>query len=115
MIPTVLKMNDLTLFENTLEFEGALYGNARVSFLLVDMPPGKGSRLHSHPYEEILIVFQGQATFTVAESALDIPAGQVIVVPAYTPHKFINSGEVPLRQIDIHVSPRFITDWLEEQ
>jgi hypothetical protein len=24
----------------------------------------------------------------------------------------VNSGDVPLRQIDIHVSPRFVTDWL---
>ena len=114
MIPTVLQMSDLPPYENTLEFEGSLYGDARVSFLLVDMPPGDGPRLHSHPYEEVFVIFDGQATFTVGNRMLEIPAGQVVVVPAHTPHKFINSGEIPLRQIDIHVSPEFITDWLEE-
>jgi mannose-6-phosphate isomerase-like protein (cupin superfamily) len=37
----------------------------------------------------------------------------MLIVPADVPHKFVNSGDGPLRQIDIHVSPRFITDWLE--
>jgi mannose-6-phosphate isomerase-like protein (cupin superfamily) len=107
-------MKDLVPYGNTLEFEGYLYGDARVSFLLVDMPPGAGVRLHTHPYEEVFVVFRGWATFTVNASLLEIKAGQLVVVPAHAPHKFINTGETPLRQIDIHVSPQFITDWLEE-
>ncbi len=114
MLPTVLHLSELFPSENTLEFEGYLYGDASVSFILVDMPPGNGPRLHSHPYEEVFIVFGGWATFTISERVLEIHAGQVVVVPAHTPHKFINSGETPLRQIDIHVSSEFITDWLEE-
>ena len=29
------------------------------------------------------------------------------------PHGFVNSGQGRLRQIDIHVSPSFSTEWLE--
>jgi hypothetical protein len=29
------------------------------------------------------------------------------------PHAFINSGQGRLRQIDTHLSPRFITEWLD--
>lgn len=36
------------------EFEGYLYGDTEVSFLLVDMQPGEGVRLHQHPYAESL-------------------------------------------------------------
>lgn len=115
MTPTVLNLKDLVPFGNTLEFEGYLYGDARVSFILVDMPPGAGPRLHTHPYEEVFVVFEGRATFTVGASLLEIKAGQMVVVPAHAPHKFINSGEIALRQIDIHVSPHFITDWLEDE
>jgi mannose-6-phosphate isomerase-like protein (cupin superfamily) len=43
-----------------------------------------------------------------------IEPGQIIVVPPETPHKFVNIGEGPLRQIDIHASKRFITEWLED-
>ena len=35
-------------------------------------------------------------------------AGGIVVIPAETPHRFVNSGDTMLRQIDIHASPRFI-------
>jgi mannose-6-phosphate isomerase-like protein (cupin superfamily) len=34
-------------------------------------------------------------------------------VPANTPHRFVNTGDGPLKQIDIHVSASFATEWLE--
>ena len=37
---------------------------------------------------------------------------EIVIVPRDTPHKFVNSGDSPLRQIAIHVSPRFVTEWL---
>jgi mannose-6-phosphate isomerase-like protein (cupin superfamily) len=33
---------------------------------------------------------------------------QLPFIPANTPHRFVNTGETTLRQIDIHASPRFI-------
>ena len=39
-------------------------------------------------------------------------AGEMAVVDVDQPHAFINSGEGRLRQIDIHMSPGFITKWL---
>jgi mannose-6-phosphate isomerase-like protein (cupin superfamily) len=35
-----------------------------------------------------------------------------VIVPPNTPHEFTNSGDQRLRQIDIHVSPTFSTEWL---
>jgi hypothetical protein len=32
-------------------------------------------------------------------------------VPRGQWHGFVNSGDGPLRQIDIHVSPSFSTEW----
>jgi mannose-6-phosphate isomerase-like protein (cupin superfamily) len=37
----------------------------------------------------------------------------VLIVQAGVPHKFVNSGSARLRQIDIHASDRFATEWLE--
>jgi mannose-6-phosphate isomerase-like protein (cupin superfamily) len=42
-----------------------------------------------------------------------VGAGEMAVVDADQPHGFINTGEGTLRQIDLHLSPRFITEWLE--
>jgi mannose-6-phosphate isomerase-like protein (cupin superfamily) len=96
------------------EFTGDDLG-AGVSLILVDAAPGKGPRLHRHAYEEVFVVQEGQATFVMGDEERTAHAGEIVVVPANTPHKFTNSGEGRLRQIAIHVSPRFETEWLEER
>ena len=98
----------------TYEFEGSRFADSEVSFIWVDMPPGGGVRLHDHPYKEIFVIEEGSATFTVGAESIAAHAGQVIVVPANTAHKFVNTGERALRQVDIHVSREFVTRWLEE-
>jgi mannose-6-phosphate isomerase-like protein (cupin superfamily) len=79
---------------------------------VVDAPPGRGPSLHKHPYAEVFIIQEGEATMTDGEDERVVRAGDVVVVPAGEPHAFVNSGDAPLRQIDIHVSPRFSTEWL---
>ena len=96
------------------ELEGHQFGGAHVCVIFVDLRPGGGPKLHRHPYEEVFIVLEGQARFTVGSDTLDARAGQVLVVQPGVPHKFINSGDGPLRQIDIHCNDRFVTEWLED-
>jgi mannose-6-phosphate isomerase-like protein (cupin superfamily) len=110
---TVIDQASLPVDGNSHEFHGHEHGDVGISFLIVDAPPGAGPRLHRHPYEEVFIVQEGRATFYVGDDELDVGAGQIVVGPAGVPHRFVNSGEGRLRQIDIHVSPRMITEWLE--
>jgi mannose-6-phosphate isomerase-like protein (cupin superfamily) len=84
------------------KFEGHRYGDVDVSFFLVDSPPGGGAVLHTHPYEEIFVTLEGNASFTVGDETIEVSAGQIVVAPAGVPHKFVNSGSGPLRQVDIH-------------
>ncbi len=88
------------------KFEGYRYGDVGVSFFLVDSPPGGGAVLHYHPYEEIFVTLEGNATFTVGDDTIEVSTGQIVVAPAGVPHKFVNSGTGPLRQVDIHPSGR---------
>ncbi len=111
---TVLNRDALPHDASTYEFEGLTYQAPEVSFIWVDMPPGGGVRLHKHPYQEIFVIQEGTVTFTVDSATLDAHAGQIIIVPADTPHKFANTGERQLKQVDIHVNKQFITDWLED-
>jgi quercetin dioxygenase-like cupin family protein len=87
-------------------FEGCRYGDVDASFFLVDSPPGGGPVLHTHPYQEIFVMLEGEATFTVGDDTIEVSAGQIVVAPAGVPHKFVNSGSGPLRQVDIHPSGR---------
>ena len=44
----------------------------------------------------------------VGDETREVKAGGIVVIPANTPHRFVNSGNTTIRQIDIHASPRFI-------
>lgn len=114
MAYTVIDRDELDHYGDTYEFQGFRYDDTRISFIWVNMKPGNGPRLHKHPYAEVFIIQEGRASFTVGDAMVEGRAGQVIIVPPETPHKFINSGDGPLRQIDIHLSARFITTWLED-
>jgi mannose-6-phosphate isomerase-like protein (cupin superfamily) len=111
---TVLQRDELPYDGNTYEFQGVHHQATNVSFIWVDMPPGGTIRLHKHPYEEIFIIQEGMATFIVGSTTLDAHGGQVIIVPADVPHKFMNLSDKQLKQIDIHVNKQFVTHWLEE-
>ena len=106
MVTRVIAKDELPYGKGAHKFEGCRYGEVNVSFFLVDSPPGSGAGLHKHPYEEIFVIQEGDATFTVGDATIEATGGQIVVVPAGVPHKFINSGSGPLRQVDIHPSGR---------
>lgn len=99
---------------NSYLFQGGEHGGVPISFFWVQASPGSGPRLHKHPYEEIFVIQEGHATFTVGNSTIEVDGGHVVIAPAGVPHKFINIGEGTLRQITIHPSKEVITEWLED-
>jgi mannose-6-phosphate isomerase-like protein (cupin superfamily) len=109
----VISLADPTRGDDPGEFQGH-HCDARVSMIVVDAPPGGGPKLHRHPYEEIFLVQEGSATFTAGDETLEVKGGQVVVVPAGMAHKFVSSGAGRLRQVDVHASERFVTEWLED-
>jgi mannose-6-phosphate isomerase-like protein (cupin superfamily) len=99
----------------SFELQGHEIGDASASLILIRYTePGMGPKLHRHPYPELFITIEGQARFTVGSETRIVSAGQIAVAPANTPHKFVSIGDSPLRQVDIHCSPTFQTDWLED-
>lgn len=89
------------------EFLGETHG-APLSAYIVNARPGQGPPLHTHPYVEVVFTLEGCATITIGAEVREVKAGGIAVVPANTPHRFVNSGDTLLRQIDIHASPKFI-------
>ncbi len=89
------------------EFVGKTQG-APFSAYIVKAKPGQGPPLHKHPYVEVAFTLEGYATITVGDEQREVKAGGIVVIPADTPHRFVNSGDTMLRQIDIQTSPRFI-------
>jgi mannose-6-phosphate isomerase-like protein (cupin superfamily) len=98
--------------ESSREFEGRAYG-AGLTLILVNVEKGHGPNLHRHPYEEIFVVHAGTGRFFVDESEVDAKAGDIVVAPAATAHRFVNSGSDRLQLTAIHHNANFVTEWLE--
>ncbi len=105
-LPHVISKEELPHAVIAHRFEGRRFGDVNASFFLVESPPGGGPVLHTHPYEEIFVMLEGEATFTVGDATIEAVAGEIVVAPANVPHKFVNSGTGMLRQVDIHPSGR---------
>jgi quercetin dioxygenase-like cupin family protein len=88
--------------------------DASMSIFAVDFKPGQGPGLHRHPYEEVFVVLDGLARFTVDGQALDVEGGHVVVVPANASHKFHNAGDRRLRVTSVQPRPQVVTEWIEE-
>jgi mannose-6-phosphate isomerase-like protein (cupin superfamily) len=110
----IISVDDLPVSNIAREFVGGDHAGVGICAILVDAPPGRGPSLHRHPYDEVFITQEGTATFLIGEEQREVGPGQVVVVPAGQWHGFVNSGTGPLRQIDIHVSAGFETEWLEQ-
>ena len=108
----IIDLSDPGYGEDANEVQGYNH-SAAVSVIVVDAPPGGGPKLHRHPYEEVFVIQEGTATFTAGDETIEASGGQIVIVPGGVPHKFVNTGEGRLRQVDIHASDRFITEWLE--
>jgi mannose-6-phosphate isomerase-like protein (cupin superfamily) len=102
-----INLEQLPFVGMSYEFVGETQG-APFSAYIVKANPGQGPPLHKHPYVEVAFTIEGGATITVGDEQREVKAGSIVVIPANTPHRFINSGDTTLRQIDIHASPRFI-------
>jgi mannose-6-phosphate isomerase-like protein (cupin superfamily) len=84
-----------------------------VSFFLIDYhEEGQGPELHRHAYDEIFVVGEGRARFTVGDVESEVRGGEVVVVPAGTPHRFVNAVSEPLRLTAIHAAPKIFSEWL---
>ena len=109
----ILELEDLAKSPTAKLFEGGKHGDGMaVSFFVTAHPPGKGVALHLHPYAEVFVVYEGEATFTVGDEAVVATAGQIVVVPPETAHGFENTGEGRLRLHCMHPSREVVQTWV---
>jgi mannose-6-phosphate isomerase-like protein (cupin superfamily) len=107
-----IDQNELPFSGSSYAFIGRDHGDVGISFFLVDTEPGNGPALHRHQYAEVFIVQDGKASFTVGDETVEATGGQIVVVHAGQPHRFVNSGDGQLRLTAIHGNDHFVTEWL---
>ena len=100
---TVTPIEDLRRSPRAALFEGR--EGIPISIFVTEYDRGQGPDLHVHPYAEAFVVETGTATFTAGDEQLTVPAGNIVVVPAETPHGFKGAGDDKLRVVSVHPSP----------
>src|SRR5712672_515197 len=58
----------------------------------VDFDPGYVAPMHTHPGEEIIYVIEGTLEYEIGGKKSRVKAGDVLFVPAGTPHTATNIG-----------------------
>jgi quercetin dioxygenase-like cupin family protein len=78
-------------------------------------PPGYQTRLHSHPYVEVLTVLEGcgEAWLAGEQEVVPLEPGVSILLPANRVHAFRVVGDKPLVTYGIHASDKRIVNYVE--
>jgi mannose-6-phosphate isomerase-like protein (cupin superfamily) len=76
--------------------------------------PGYQTRLHSHPYVEVLTVLEGrgEAWLDGEEGIVSLEPGMSIAFPANRVHGFRTIGDRPLVTYGVHASDERIVNYL---
>ena len=107
----VIPLEELRFSPTAALFEGREEIGASI-FVTRFPERGQGPGLHVHPYPEAFGVEEGVAKFTAGEEEIEVAAGNVVVVPAETPHGFKNVGDEVLRVVSVHPNPTVEQTWL---
>ncbi len=105
-----VRVEDLPFRGSSHNFVGADQGDVAVSVFLFNGHPGSGPGPHRHPYDEIQFVREGQGVWKVDGQEFVGRAGDIFVIKAGEVHEFKATGDGPLVQLDVHLSPRFIQE-----
>ena len=78
--------------------------------------PGYATRLHSHPYVEVLTVLEGrgEAWLDGKDGTIAMAPGVTISIPAGQLHGFRVVGDAPLVTYGIHTFPKRIVNYKDE-
>lgn len=111
----LIRRSDLPRPPGGVRFVGADHGGVPISLFLVNAPAGSGPELHRHPYPEVFILDSGQADFQIDDAHLTATAGDILIAPAGTAHRFTSIGDEQLRLTAIHTASTMDTEWLESR
>ncbi|MDQ3934331.1 MAG: cupin domain-containing protein [Actinomycetota bacterium] len=111
MAPTVIPIEELRRSPTAALFEG---GDEVATSIFVTKYEhrGEGPGQHFHPYPEVFVVETGTAVFTAGDEEVTVEAGNIVIVPAETPHGFKSAADETLRVVSVHPQGKAVQTWL---
>lgn len=102
MVARVIPVEDVRYTPAVAVFEA--HDDAPLSFYVTEFERGDGTPLHLHPYPELFLVERNTALFTAGDEELEVSAGNFVLVPANTPHRYVGASDEPVRVVSVHPS-----------
>src|SRR6266581_6688304 len=96
-----INLEQLPFVGMSYEFVGETQG-APFSAYIVKAGPGQGPPLHKHPYVEVAFTLDGRATITVGDEQREVKPGDIVVIPANTPHRVRHYAPDNASRADAH-------------
>ena len=72
---------------------------------LVEMEPHAVVEEHSHPHEQMGLMLEGEADFTIGDEQLRVKPGQMWRIPGGVKHRVV-ALDKPVRALDVFHPPR---------
>jgi len=98
-----LDLADLVDYEEGRVVSRTLAQQPTANVTLFSFSPGEGISTHSSPGDALVHVLDGEAQVTIGDTTQTVVAGQVIVMPANTPHGL--EAEKPFKMLLVVVKP----------
>lgn len=73
----------------------------RMMMVLNATPPGHTVPIHSHPHEQIGMVYRGEAILRIGDKERHVKEGDFYCIPANIPHGDTTLGDEPFIMLDI--------------
>ena len=91
----------------SLKLHAPASGARNVSVSCIRTPPGQGSPegLHTHPFEQVFFVLEGEMTVEVAGERTVVGPESLVVFPPGVPHGNWNAGTRPTLHLAINAPP----------
>ena len=96
----VIPVDDVRYTPAVAVLEG--HEDAPVSVYVTEFERGEGTPLHLHPYPEVFLVERNTALFTAGDEELTVTAGNFVIVPADTPHRYVGASDEAVRVVSVH-------------
>ena len=92
--PTVIRPAEHAQWRGDAMGKGTLYQSPHLLVGLNAFEPGQAHALHAHAgMDKVYLVIEGEGLFLLADAALPMRAGDLLVAPDGVPHGVENNGE----------------------
>jgi quercetin dioxygenase-like cupin family protein len=82
-----------------------------VSVTEIVVPPHAGPPLHTHDFDEVFYMLEGELVFQVGDALVTKRAGELSFAPRNVPHALANQSDAPARYVLVCTPAGFERHW----